>query len=116
MDLVLRLRELRTNSGLSQRQLARASGVGEKTISAAETGARTDSLKMRQLLAILDALGVMPAEFFSDDLEERLLETIAPQANDALERAAAQFEAAGRDLLARADRIRRLKASNGNVR
>lgn len=114
MDLTLRLRELRKERGLSQRQLAIDSGVGEKTISAVESGARLDSLKVRQLMDVLEALGVSVAEFFSEDLEERLLDVIAPTANEAMERAAAQFEEVGRNLIVRAERIRRLKAANRN--
>ena len=40
MDLVLKLRELRDLRGLSQKDVARLSGVGEKTISSFETGER----------------------------------------------------------------------------
>ena len=37
MDLVLKLREVRRLRGLSQKDVARLSGVGEKTISSFET-------------------------------------------------------------------------------
>ena len=46
MDLVLKLREIRRLRGLSQKDVARLSGVGEKTISSFETGQRIGSLKL----------------------------------------------------------------------
>jgi transcriptional regulator with XRE-family HTH domain len=73
VDLVLRLRELRRMSGLSQREVGQSSGVGEKTLSSFETGDRVKSIKVVQLLAILNAYHVTPAEFFGDGVERRLL-------------------------------------------
>jgi len=64
VDVVLRLRKARRRSGLTQRDAGRLSGVGEKTISSFETGARTDSMKISQLLGLLGVYGVTPAEFF----------------------------------------------------
>ena len=46
MDLVLKLRELRRMRGLTQKDVARLSGVGQKTISSFETGERIGSLKL----------------------------------------------------------------------
>ncbi|MGH9443123.1 MAG: helix-turn-helix domain-containing protein, partial [Thermoanaerobaculia bacterium] len=45
MDLVLKLRELRRMRGLSQREAALSSGIGEKTLSSFETGERIISMK-----------------------------------------------------------------------
>ncbi len=73
MDPVLRLRELRRMSGLSQREVGQSSGVGEKTLSSFETGDRIKSIKVVQLLAILNAYDVTPAEFFGDGVERKLL-------------------------------------------
>lgn len=62
-NLGLRLKQLRTRQGLSQRQLARNSGVSNATISLIEHD-RTDP-SMGLLKRILDAMGVSFAEFFS---------------------------------------------------
>ena len=53
MDLVLKLREVRRLKGLSQKDAARLSGVGEKTISSFETGERVGSMKLAQLRRLL---------------------------------------------------------------
>lgn len=75
-ELVIRLRDLREFRGLTQRQLARLSGVGEKTISSYETGARIGSLKLDQLRRILRVYGVTESVFFAED-RSRLLAAIA---------------------------------------
>src|SRR5687768_12099018 len=72
MDLVLRLRELRRIRGLSQKDVARRSGVGEKTISSFETGQRVGSLKISQLRKLLTVYGVTEGEFFSGALDRVL--------------------------------------------
>lgn len=72
MDLVLKLRELRRLRGLSQKDVAKRSGVGEKTISSFETGQRIGSLKISQLRRILAVYGISEAEFFSDALDRQL--------------------------------------------
>ena len=72
MDLVLKLRELRRVRGLSQKDVADRSGVGEKTLSSFETGQRIGSLKISQLRKILAVYGVSEAEFFSDALDRQL--------------------------------------------
>lgn len=69
MDSVLRLRELRRAKGLTQREVALRSGVGEKTISSFESGARIDSLKLSQLRRILVTYGMTEAEFFGGGVE-----------------------------------------------
>jgi len=69
MDLVLKLRELRRMSGLSQKEAALSSGLGEKTLSSFETGERITSMKFAQLLALLAVYDVSPAEFFGGKVE-----------------------------------------------
>lgn len=70
MDLVLKLRELRNLRGLSQKDVARRSGVGEKTISSFETGQRTGTMKLSQLGKLLAIYGVTEEQFFSRAIEE----------------------------------------------
>ena len=67
-NLVLKLRELRRTGSVSQAKLARLSGVGVKTISSFETGARIDSLKLKQLERILAVYDMTLAEFFAWEL------------------------------------------------
>ena len=69
MDLVLKLREIRRMRGLSQKDVARISGVGEKTISSFETGERIGSLKLSQLTRLLRVYGLTEAEFFGGTIE-----------------------------------------------
>lgn len=70
MDLVLKLRELRHLRGLSQKDAARRSGVGEKTLSSFETGERIDTMKLSQLQALLAIYDVTEEDFFSDKLDQ----------------------------------------------
>ena len=70
MDLVLKLRELRNLRGLSQKDVAHRSGVGEKTISSFETGQRTGTMKLSQLGKLLAIYGVTEEQFFSRAIEE----------------------------------------------
>ncbi|HWW61973.1 MAG TPA: helix-turn-helix transcriptional regulator, partial [Thermoanaerobaculia bacterium] len=72
MDVVLKLRELRRLSRLSQKEVSALSGIGEKTLSSFETGQRADSMKLAQLVTILGVYGVTVAEFFGGKVEERL--------------------------------------------
>ena len=72
MDLVLKLREARRMRGLSQKDAARLSGVGQKTISSFETGTRIDSLKLAQLQSLLEAYGLTEAEFFGGSVEKAM--------------------------------------------
>jgi len=72
MDVVLKLRELRRRRNLSQKDAARLSGIGEKTISSFETGERIDSLKLSQLGQLLEVYGISAQEFFGDALEREL--------------------------------------------
>jgi transcriptional regulator with XRE-family HTH domain len=72
MDLVLKLREIRRLRGLSQKDVARLSGVGEKTISSFETGQRIGSLKLEQLRQMLAVYGLTEAEFFGGSVERQI--------------------------------------------
>jgi transcriptional regulator with XRE-family HTH domain len=72
MDIVLKLREIRRIRGLSQKDVARLSGVGEKTISSFETGQRIGSLKLAQLKKLLAVYGLKEADFFGASLEREL--------------------------------------------
>ena len=72
MDLVLKLREIRRLRGLSQKDVARLSGVGEKTISSFETGQRIGALKLEQLKRLLGVYGLTEAEFFGCSVERQI--------------------------------------------
>jgi len=72
MDLVLKLREIRRLRGLSQKDVARISGVGEKTISSFETGQRIGSLKLAQLKRLLKVYGMSESEFFGGMVEKEI--------------------------------------------
>src|SRR5258706_13963827 len=72
MDLVLKLREIRRMRNLSQKDVARLSGVGEKTISSFETGQRIGSLKISQLKKLLAVYGMKEADFFGAMLEREI--------------------------------------------
>jgi transcriptional regulator with XRE-family HTH domain len=87
MDLVLKLREVRRMRRLSQKDVARISGVGEKTISSFETGERIGSMKLEQLKRLLAAYGLSEAEFFGGAVEK----AIAPWELDENQRATAQL-------------------------
>ena len=70
MDIVLKLRELRRFRGLSQKDVGRLSGVGEKSLSSFETGERIDTMKIGQLRALLAVYRISEEDFFSDKLDE----------------------------------------------
>ena len=72
MDLVLKLREIRRMRKLSQKDVARISGVGEKTISSFETGQRIGSLKLAQLKRMLKVYGLSEADFFGASVEKEI--------------------------------------------
>jgi transcriptional regulator with XRE-family HTH domain len=72
MDLVLKLREIRRLKGLSQKDAARLSGVGEKTISSFETGERVGSMKLAQLKRLLAVYDMTEAEFFGGGVEKQI--------------------------------------------
>ena len=62
-----RLREIRLQRGLSQRQLARVSGVANATISQIEAGRLNPTVSM--LKKVLDGFPISMSEFFADDFE-----------------------------------------------
>ena len=72
MDLVLKLREIRRLRGLSQKDVAKLSGVGEKTISSFETGQRIGALKLAQLKRMLGVYGLTEGEFFGGTVEKQI--------------------------------------------
>ncbi len=72
MDIVLKLREIRRMRGLSQKDVARMSGVGEKTISSFETGQRIGSLKLAQLKRMLKVYGMTESDFFGAMVEKEI--------------------------------------------
>lgn len=79
MDLVLKLRELRARTGLTQEEVAERSRIGVKTISSFESGARIDSMKLSQLEAILRVYDISLAQFFSRSIEHDLAPWESPQ-------------------------------------
>ncbi len=87
MDIVLKLREIRRMRGLSQKDVARLSGVGAKTISTFETGNRIGSLKFGQLKRLLAVYQLTEAEFFGGMIEKE----IAPWEVDEDQMAAARL-------------------------
>ena len=64
-DIALRLKRIRQQLRLSQRQLARQSGVANATISQVEAGKLNPTVSM--LKKILDGIPMSLAEFFADD-------------------------------------------------
>jgi transcriptional regulator with XRE-family HTH domain len=62
-----RLKEIRTRLGLSQRQLARVSGVANATISQIEAGKLNPTVSL--LKKVLDGIPISMSEFFSDDVD-----------------------------------------------
>ncbi len=66
-DTGKRLREVRTTMGLSQRQLAKASGVANATISQIESGNLNPTVSM--LKKVLDGIPMSLSDFFSDNFE-----------------------------------------------
>ncbi len=63
----LRLREIRTRLGLSQRQLARQAGVANATISQIEAGKLNPTVSM--LKKVLGGIPLSLGEFFGDEFE-----------------------------------------------
>lgn len=62
-----RLRDIRTRCGISQRQLARVSGVANATISQIEAGKLNPTVSM--LKKVLDGFPLSMSEFFAGDAE-----------------------------------------------
>ena len=76
-----RLRDIRTRLGMSQRQLARVSGVANATISQIEAGKLNPTVSM--LKKVLDGIPISMGEFFADNAE--YTERIFFRANDLTE-------------------------------
>lgn len=66
-DIGIRLKKLREQHGLSQRQLARQSGVSNAMISLIEKGRSRPSLGL--LKAVLDSLPISVSEFFTLEVQ-----------------------------------------------
>lgn len=66
-DIGARLRALRQRHGLSQRELARRTGVANASISQIEAGKLNPTVSM--LKRVLDGIPVSLSEFFADDLD-----------------------------------------------
>jgi len=62
-----RLKDIRTREGMSQRQLARVSGVANATISQIEAGRLNPTVSM--LKKVLDGFPISMSEFFADHFE-----------------------------------------------
>ncbi len=62
-----RLKAIRTRLGMSQRQLARVSGVANATISQIEAGRLNPTVSM--LKKVLDGIPISLSDFFADDTE-----------------------------------------------
>ena len=58
--------------GMSQKDAARLSGVGEKTISSFETGERIGSMKLAQLKQLLAVYGLTEQDFFGASIEKQI--------------------------------------------
>lgn len=68
-EIGARLRNIRNQKNLSQRQLARLSGVANATISQIEAGKLNPTVSM--LKKVLDGIPISLGEFFGDGLELR---------------------------------------------
>lgn len=67
-DIGYRLKAIRTRLGISQRHLARVSGVANATISQIEAGRLNPTVSM--LKKVLDGIPMPLSEFFADDFEQ----------------------------------------------
>ena len=66
-DTGRRLKEIRSKTQLSQRQLAKASGVANATISQIESGSLNPTVGM--LKKVLDGIPISLSDFFSEQFE-----------------------------------------------
>ena len=62
--LAATLRDIRIDAGLTQKELARRCGIGEKTISTFETGWRTAAIRFDALFVIVSVCGCTLPDFF----------------------------------------------------
>jgi len=82
MDLPLKLKLLRESRGLSQKDLAKLTRVGEKTISSFETGQRIGSIKLGQLERMVTACGTTLVAFLQWDPRAELIASMEPAAEE----------------------------------
>lgn len=83
-DLILiAIRDMRMQAGLTQQALAEKAGVGNRSISAFETS-RTRSLKVTDLIALIRACGESLQSFFAR--VDRLRVTYQPAISEAEQR------------------------------
>lgn len=91
-ELALKLKLVRVQRGLSQKDAARLSRVGEKTISSFETGQRIHAMKVAQLEALCSVYGMTVVAFLTFELESLIAApAMAPIDVVALEQPAAQM-------------------------
>ena len=67
MDIGKRIKKIRSDKGLTQKQLAKIAGVGEMTISQYERGVRQP--KVEQLQRIVNVLGISMNQLLTDSEE-----------------------------------------------
>src|SRR5258706_15283312 len=73
-DLALKLKLVREQRGLWQKDVARLSKIGEKTISSFETGQRIHAIKLAQLEALCAVYGMTAVAFLAFDMESLIAE------------------------------------------
>lgn len=73
-DIALKLKLVREQRGISQKDAARLSKVGEKTISSFETGQRIHTIKLSQLTALCEVYGLTVVDFLTFDEESLIAE------------------------------------------
>jgi len=67
VDIGKRIKKIRSDKGLTQKQLAKIAGIGEMTISQYERGIRQP--KVEQLQRIVNALGISMSQLLTDSKE-----------------------------------------------
>ena len=67
MDIGKRIKKIRSDKGLTQKQLAKIAGIGEMTISQYERGVRQP--KVEQLQRIVNVLGISMNQLLTDSAE-----------------------------------------------
>jgi transcriptional regulator with XRE-family HTH domain len=78
LTLALKLYKMRSSVEMTQRALAYASGVGEKTISSFENGSRTEAIRLEHLLKLTEACGMSVAEFLEWEIDAEPIEEWEP--------------------------------------
>lgn len=67
-ELAKQLAVARKLRGLTQQDVADMTGIGTRTISSFESGARTDTIRVRELELIVHACGMTLADLFAGNL------------------------------------------------